>query len=84
MGIVSKVFSEHLIILRDLKHKVDRLKQAYFEQMDKVRSWYQVEEILTVLDHAMKFLDFPVESYLDKYKMIEGKNGSLVNPKDIS
>jgi hypothetical protein len=39
MGSVGKIFSQHLIILRDLKHKVDKLHQSYFKQMDKVRSW---------------------------------------------
>ena len=84
MGSIGKIFSQHLIILRDLKHKVDKLHQSYFEQMDKVRSWDQVEQILTLLNHAGKFLDFPVESYLEKYKLVEGKGGQFVNQKDLS
>ena len=38
-GTTSKLFSQHFAILRDLRHKIDLLKQAYeFQRSDK-RSW---------------------------------------------
>jgi len=84
MGTTAKVFSQHLIILRDLKHKTDLLKQAYFQQMDKARTWAQVDQILFLLENASRFLDFPMENYLNQYKAIETKDGELINTKDLS
>ena len=35
----TKVFQEHFQILREVKHKIDLLKQAYYGQMDKKKTW---------------------------------------------
>jgi hypothetical protein len=35
----GKVFSDHFLILRELKYKIELLKQAYYGQMDKKRTW---------------------------------------------
>ena len=84
MGTTGKVFSQHLTILRDLKHKTDLLKQAYFQQMDQRRTWAQVDQILLLLENASRFLDFPMDEYLDQYKAIENKDGELINTQDLS
>ena len=34
-----KLFEEHLSILKELKKKIDLLKQAYYGQMDKKKTW---------------------------------------------
>ena len=84
MGTTGKVFSQHLTILRDLKHKTDLLKQAYFQQMDQRRTWAQVDQILLLLENASNFLDFPMDQYLDQYKAIETKDGELITTQDLS
>mmetsp|Transcript_34621 Transcript_34621/g.52958 ORF Transcript_34621/g.52958 Transcript_34621/m.52958 type:complete len:83 (+) Transcript_34621:3717-3965(+) len=43
LATTSKVFNQHLTILRDMKLKIDELKQAYFSQMDHQRSWKKVD-----------------------------------------
>ena len=54
-----EVFGEHFLVLRELKHRIELLHQAYFAQMDKKKTWEQVNEIIKVLDVACKYLDFP-------------------------
>ena len=46
----AELFSEHFLVLRELKYKIDLLKQAYFGQMDKKKTWKQVDEIISVLN----------------------------------
>ncbi|CDW81151.1 UNKNOWN [Stylonychia lemnae] len=58
----SALFSQHFSILRDLKKRIEGLKQAYYSQREEERSWEQVEKILHVLEAACKFLDFPIQS----------------------
>ena len=53
----GKIFAAHLEILRDLRKQTKMLKQAYFNQMDKNRSWEQVDQILIILRNAESFLD---------------------------
>lgn len=55
----SKLFNQHLTLLVDLKHRVKLLRQAYFKQMDKDRTWAQVDQILVLCDNATEFLGFP-------------------------
>lgn len=55
----GKLFTQHFHILRELKHRIDRLKQAYESQRSEQRSWAQINEILKVLANACYFLDFP-------------------------
>eukprot|EP00347_Sterkiella_histriomuscorum_P013232 403365504 len=57
----SALFSQHFSILRDLKKRIEGLKQAYYNQREEDRSWEQVEKILHVLEAACKFLDFPIQ-----------------------
>jgi len=65
MASTGKIFSTHLAILSDLRNRIDLLKQAYFKQMDKDRTWAHVEKILTLLDNSARFLDLPSEQYLN-------------------
>jgi hypothetical protein len=83
MGTVSKVFSEHLIVLRDLRIKIEELKQAYIQQKDQERTWDKTEQIITLLDHGCNFLDMPSDNFLNEYKQIEYKDGKLVNAHDM-
>ncbi len=53
------IIKDHFIILRELRHKINLLKQAYFGQNDLERTWEQVDEILNVLGTDSNFLDFP-------------------------
>lgn len=84
MGTTSKIFSTHLAILSDLKNRIELLKQSYFMQQDKDRTWSQVDKILTLLHNSAKLLDLPAEEFLDENKLIKvhNKEGKLVNAKD--
>lgn len=82
MGSISKVFSEHLIIVRDLKLKLEELKQAYISQQDQKRSWEKTEQIITLLRNACTFLDMPSENYLQQFKQVE-LDGTLVNTQTL-
>lgn len=53
------IFAQHFLILRELKHRIELLHQAYYAQMDKKKTWEQVNEIIKVLDTASTYLDFP-------------------------
>ena len=58
-GTTSKLFAQHFAILRDLRHKIDLLKQAYEYQRSDKRSWEQIDAILDVIGEACRYLDFP-------------------------
>lgn len=58
-GTTSKLFAQHFAILRDLRHKIDLLKQAYEYQRSDRRSWEQIDAILDVIGEACRYLDFP-------------------------
>ena len=45
----SKLFAQHFQILRELRHKIDLLKQAYENQRSMDRSWEQIDDILNIL-----------------------------------
>ena len=57
----GKLFAQHFQILRELKHKIDLLKQAYLSQRSEERSWESIDRIIDVLDSACYYLDFPDE-----------------------
>lgn len=61
------VFAQHFMILRELKHRIELLQQAYFAQMDKKKTWEQVNEIIQVLDVACTYLDFPENKDVNKF-----------------
>ena len=46
----SKLFGQHFQILRELKHRIDLLKQAYEDQRAVDRSWDQINKIIEILD----------------------------------
>lgn len=52
--------------------------------MDKDRTWVQVDQIISLLTSACKFLDFPSEYYLNQYKAVEDDKGNLINQKEMS
>ena len=62
----SKIFSQHFQILRELKHKIDLLKQAYEDQRSIDRSWEQIDAILNVLSQGCYYLDFHDEQTIKK------------------
>jgi len=55
----SAIFSQHLVILKDLKRRIEGLRQAYVRQREEARSWELVDKIIEVLDKGCKFLEFP-------------------------
>lgn len=55
----SKLFAQHFHILRELKYRIDRLKQAYDDQRSGTRSWEQIDEVRKILTRAVYYLDFP-------------------------
>ena len=57
----SKLFAQHFHILRELRHKIELLRQSKEDQRSLERSWYQVDKILHILQEACAFLDFPEE-----------------------
>lgn len=57
-GTTAKIFTQHFAILRDLKHKIELLKQSYEYQRSEDRSWENVNQILGVIEQAMYYLDF--------------------------
>ena len=58
-GTTSQLFQQHFAILRNLRHKITLLKNAYELQKSDERSWEQIELILKAIDYACEFLDFP-------------------------
>jgi hypothetical protein len=60
----ARIFQEHFIILRELRNKIELLKQAYFGQMDKKKTWEQVDQIIKVLNTGCMYLDFPKDKNL--------------------
>ena len=63
----AKIFNEHFMILRELRNKIDLLKQAYYGQQDKKKTWEQVDEIIKVLNTGCIYLDFPKDTEVSKY-----------------
>lgn len=63
----ARIFNEHFIILRELRNKMNLLKQAYYGQQDKKKTWEQVDEIISVLNTGCNYLDFPIEKEVSKY-----------------
>lgn len=55
-----------MLILKELKGKIDLLKQAYYGQMDKKKTWEQVDSIIGVLKAGCEYLDFPEEVDIKK------------------
>ena len=55
----SKLFAQHFQILRELDHKLRLLKKSKDKQRSEDQSWYQIDEIINVLDSGIKFLNFP-------------------------
>ena len=56
--------------------------------MDKDRTWKEVDEILVALRNGCKFLDFPEDDYLSRFKMLqenkeEDKNKSQAHTSSI-
>lgn len=55
----TRIFQEHLIVMASLRERIELLKQAYFAQMDRKKTWEQVDQILSTLEQGCKFLNFP-------------------------
>ena len=48
------------------------LKQAYYGQQDKKKTWEQVDQIIDVLNTGFVYLDFPIEKEINKYLVADG------------
>ena len=57
----AKIFGQHFLVMRELKHKIDLLKQAYYGQNDRKKTWEQVDRIVEVLTVGQHYLDFPLD-----------------------
>ena len=55
----TRIFNTHIMVLQELQYNIQRLKQAYYAQMDKRKTWEQVDSIIKVLDIGCQYLDFP-------------------------
>jgi hypothetical protein len=55
-GPTSALFTRHLETLRNLRRRVDLLKQAYHAQMDQTKCFAIVDEIILALDGGFKYL----------------------------
>lgn len=62
----GKLFAQHFHILRELKYKIDLLKQACEDQRSDERSWEQIDDIRKVLNQACYFLDFPEDNEIQQ------------------
>lgn len=58
-GTTSKLFTQHMQILRDLKFRVGMMTRASNDQRSRDQSWEQIQEIQNVIQKALYFLDFP-------------------------
>lgn len=54
----SQIFSQHLAILRELKHKILLLKKSYEYQRNIEQSWKNIDKIIFVIEKACEYLDF--------------------------
>lgn len=54
----SQIFSQHLAILRELKHKILLLKKSYEFQRNIEQSWKNIDKIIFVIEKACEYLDF--------------------------
>lgn len=63
----SAIFTQHCMVLKDLKKRIDALKFSYFKQRAEDRSWELIERILDVLDKGTQFLDIsaPLKNFDD-------------------
>lgn len=57
-GTTGALFARHLDILRNLKRRINLLKQAYDTQIDEERTWDQVASIIKTLEKGCSFLNF--------------------------
>jgi hypothetical protein len=46
-------------VLKDLKKRIEGLKQAYYKQREEEIVWELVDKIIDILDKGCKYLDFP-------------------------
>lgn len=56
-----------MLVLQELNYKICKLKQTYFGQMDRKKSWEQVDQIIKILNTGTTFLDFPADEIISKY-----------------
>jgi len=56
------LFSQHFSILRELKKKIEKYKNLFEEQRDEDNSWNCLDNIMKVLDTALAFLNFPIQT----------------------
>mmetsp|Transcript_561 Transcript_561/g.489 ORF Transcript_561/g.489 Transcript_561/m.489 type:complete len:336 (-) Transcript_561:38-1045(-) len=61
-GTCSALFSQHFSILRELKKKIEKYKNMFEEQKDEENSWNCLENIMKVLETALAFLNFPIQT----------------------
>lgn len=57
-GTTSKIFAQHLSILRELKVSIERLYSAYSDERSEKESWRAIDTVLEIIEKAVTFLDF--------------------------
>ena len=57
----SALFAQHFSILRELRKRIDAMKNALEDQRDEEASWRALEKIMNILEAACNFLNFPIQ-----------------------
>ena len=57
----TALFAQHFSIIRELKKRVEALRNSCVEQRDEENSWIALEKVLGLLDAALRFLNFPIQ-----------------------
>lgn len=52
-GTTSKIFAQHLSILRSLKSQIQRLYDAYADERSQQESWRAINNVLDVIDQGI-------------------------------
>lgn len=79
----AKVFGQHFLIMRELAHKIEKLKQAYYAQNDRKKTWDQVDEIIDVLQIGRRFLDFPAKEPSNYYSEQEEDDPAIAGDAEV-
>ena len=57
----SALFAQHFSILRELRKRVDAMKNALEDQQDQEASWRALEKIMSMLESACNFLNYTIQ-----------------------
>jgi hypothetical protein len=82
-GTTSVLFTRHLQTLRQLRRRVDLLKQAYYSQMDRDKCWREIDTIIDVMDDAVKYLGTEQVNQLSQMPQQTGSNDLVYDDTNI-